>query len=140
WTARRIVSSIVEALSFLGSSYVFDSVAERAGVALEADCVLAIARVEWFGIGRRAPANLRYGRCDRIHFRITPGSLHPSVSHYRLPGLDKGRELRRRRALSLRHASLQLCLGMGWDCRCGKHADRPIASASCLFHEHSRRP
>src|SRR5205823_4627488 len=106
WTARRITSSIVEALSFLGLSYLFDSVAERTGVTLEANCVLAIAGVEWFGLGCRAPADLSHGRCDRVHFRIPPGSLHPSVSHYRLPCLDKRRELRRRRALSLRHAPL----------------------------------
>jgi hypothetical protein len=60
----------------LGSSYLFDSVAERAGVALEANCVLAIAGVE-FGVGRRVPAKIS-ATVDATAFIFdTPGSLHP---------------------------------------------------------------
>ena len=94
----------MEALSLLGSSNLFDSVAERTGVAPKANCVLAITGVEWFGLSRWASANLGHGRCDRIHFRVPAGSLYPGVSHYSLPGLDQGRELRRRRTFPLRHA------------------------------------
>src|SRR5919198_3627498 len=79
WIARRIASSIVEALSFLGSSDLFDFAAERAGVASQADCVLAITRVEWFGARRRALANLGHGRCNCIRFRISPRSLYPGI-------------------------------------------------------------
>lgn len=41
----------MEALSVLGPPYLFDSVAERTGVALETNCVLATTRVEWIGLG-----------------------------------------------------------------------------------------
>ena len=59
----------------------------------ETNCVLATTRVEWISLGCGTASNLGHSRCDRVHFRISPGRLHSGVSHHRLPGLDKGREL-----------------------------------------------
>src|SRR5438445_317936 len=88
---RRVTPSIVEAVPVRRLSHLFDFVAERTGVAFEADRVLAITGVERSGPGCRAAAHLGYSGCERIYFRISPGSLYSCVSHLSLSGVNKRR-------------------------------------------------
>src|SRR5215472_10758574 len=66
WIARRVDASFAEKVRLLGLSGLFDFVAERAGVAAEADRLLAITGVEWPFACRRSPAGVGYGGCDGI--------------------------------------------------------------------------
>ena len=94
---RGLHSALLRALrkryALLGLSDLFDSVAERAGVAAEAHRLLAITGMEWPFACSRSAARVGYGRCDRIYFRISRGRLHPGLSHHCVSGLDKGFEL-----------------------------------------------
>src|SRR6266478_7673085 len=92
-TARRLGARAAETVRLLGLSSLFDSVAERAGVATEAHRLLAITGMEWLFACSWSAARIGYGGCDRIYFRISRGRLHPSLSHHGVSGLDKGLEL-----------------------------------------------
>src|SRR5882724_6494144 len=91
--ARRVGASAAETIRLLGLSRLFDSVAERAGVAVEADRFLAITGMERSFACSRSAARVGYGGCDRIYFRIPRGRLYPGLSHHCVSGLDKGLEL-----------------------------------------------
>src|SRR5206468_13084227 len=79
--ARCVGASAAETVRLLGLPRLFDSVAERAGVAAEADRLLAITGMEWPNACSRSAARVGYSRCDRIYFRIPRGRLHPGLSH-----------------------------------------------------------
>src|SRR5512132_2215493 len=91
--AWRVGASAAETIRLLGLSGLFDSVTERAGVAVEAHRLLAITGMEWHFACSWSAACVGYGGCDRIYFRISRGRLHPGLSHHCLSGLDKGFEL-----------------------------------------------
>src|SRR6266699_3172173 len=71
--ARRLVARAAETVRLLGLSGLFDSVAERAGVAPEADRLLAITGMEWPYARSRSFARVGHSGCDRIYFRIPRG-------------------------------------------------------------------
>src|SRR5262245_36977615 len=77
--ARLVGSRSAETLRFLGLCGIFDPVAVRVGVAVEDNCVLAIAGMEWPFACRWSVARVCYGGCDRIYFRIPPGRLYPGL-------------------------------------------------------------
>src|SRR5438067_13372146 len=87
--ARRTGASAAETVRLLGTSGLFDSVAERVRVAVEADRLLAITQMEWPFASSRSAAGFGYGRCGRLYFRIPRGRVYPSLSHHCLSGLDK---------------------------------------------------
>src|SRR5258708_25793708 len=91
--AWRVGASAAETIRLLGLSRLFDSVAERAGVAVEAHRLLAITGMEWPYARSRSAARVGYGGCDGIYFRIPLGRLHPGLSHHCVYGLDKGLKL-----------------------------------------------
>src|SRR6266853_2825410 len=91
--ARRPGARAAETVRLLGLSGLFDSVAERAGVAAEAHRLLAITGNEWPFACSWSAAGVGHSGCDRIYFRISRGRLHPDLSHHYVPGLDKGLEL-----------------------------------------------
>src|SRR4029453_2346941 len=91
--ARRVSASSAETVRLLGVSGLFDSVAERAGVAAEAHRLLAITGMEWPYARGRSAARVSHGGCDRIYFRIPRGRLYPGLSHHCVSGLDKRLEL-----------------------------------------------
>src|SRR5882762_6629299 len=78
--ARRLGTRASETVRLLGLSGLFDSVAERAGVAAEAHRLLAITGNEWPFACSWSAAGVGYGGCDRIYFRISRGRLHPGRS------------------------------------------------------------
>jgi hypothetical protein len=91
--ARRVGARAAETVRLLGLSGLFDSVAERAGVAAEANRLLGITEMEWPYARSWSAARVGYGGCDRIYFRIPRGRLYPGLSHHCMSGLDKGLEL-----------------------------------------------
>src|SRR6476619_4552843 len=91
--AWRVGASAAETIRLLGLSRLFDSVAKRAGVAVEAHRLLAITGMEWPYARSRSAARVGYGRCDGIYCRISRGRLYPGLSHHCMSGLDKGFEL-----------------------------------------------
>src|SRR6516162_7571710 len=91
--APRVDASFAEKVRLLGLSGLFDSVAERPGVAAEAHRLLAITGMEWSFACSRSAARVGYSGCDRIYLRIPSGRLYPGLSHHRVSGLDKGLEL-----------------------------------------------
>src|SRR6266481_8821437 len=91
--ARRLGACAAETVRLLGLYGLFDSVAERAGVAVEAHRLLAITGNEWPFARSWSAACVGYGGCDRIYFRISRGRLHPGLSHHCVSRLDKGLEL-----------------------------------------------
>src|SRR5438876_11162279 len=66
WVTQRADSSVAEAVPSFGLSRLFDSVAERTRLAVEADCILAIAGVERSGPGCGPAACLGLCGCDCI--------------------------------------------------------------------------
>src|SRR5215212_1316919 len=68
--ARRLGARAAETVWLLGLSGLFGSVAKRAGVATEADRLLAIAGLEWLFACNCSAARVGYSGCDRIYFRI----------------------------------------------------------------------
>src|SRR5204863_883820 len=91
--ARRVGASAEETIRLLGLSRLFDSVAERGGVVVEADRLLAITRMEWPFASSGSAAHFGYGGCGGIYFRISRGRLYPGLSHHCVSGLDKRLEL-----------------------------------------------
>ena len=57
-----------------------------------------------------------------VHLRIPGRSLHSSLPHHRLSGLDQKLKFSRRRSFCLCHAQIQLRLGIGRYCCCRQHA------------------
>src|SRR6478672_2528709 len=73
--AQRLSACTSETVRLLGLSGLFDSVAERAGVAAKAHRLLAITGNEWAFACSWSAAYVGYGGCDGIHFRISRGRL-----------------------------------------------------------------
>src|SRR5690242_5821196 len=65
WIAQRAAESASETVRLLGLSRLFDSVLERAGVAVEADRFLAITGVEWSPAGSNPAARIGHSGCCR---------------------------------------------------------------------------
>src|SRR6478735_4128170 len=76
--AQRLVARAAETVRLLGLSDLFDSVAQRSGVAAEAHRLLAITGMEWPVACGWSATRVGYGGCGRIYFRISRGRLHPS--------------------------------------------------------------
>src|ERR1700757_3551993 len=72
---RRVGASSSETVQLLGLSGLFNSVAERGGVAAEADRFLAITGMEWPFACSRPAARVGGSGCNSIYLRIPPGGL-----------------------------------------------------------------